>query len=443
MATLSFHAGVQGKMTKQNLRKLVSHTFRKMEHRGKDVKPVHGNEDIDVTKTHLNHDAVLEMGRSIGDIVERSIAERIKRTVRKDAALAREIIVQASPDVYEGLSEEEKVKKSIAFSKDAYHWFCEEFGFHNVAGFSAHHDETNPHTHFVVIPITVAEDGKRKGTEILSQAKMFKGPHDLRRQHREFRAFMNERGWNFDMENKYENIDGVDLHQYKKTAKAVEKKRSEQKAMQAELRENPDLKAKVEKEVSDALILSPEIRKKAIEKVASAPDVRQEAVAKLQDDLFDSVLLGERRALERAIEDAERKREELEAEGKRLDEERRKVALAAEANEELRKKLKDIRDNQDAVKANVRDVAVQHVKEILTAVDVLPVKGIANHKDVTPGLVKAYADIKLELRGTKKRGVNGPVAWTPREFVAKASDRVAGRENRPSPSKGRDNDLSR
>lgn len=423
MATLSFHAGTEGKMTKQNLRKLVSHTFRKMEHEGKDVKPVHGNAEIDSDKTKFNVDVVFA-GTSLGDAVEGRIAKHINRTVRKDAVLAREVIVQASPDVYEGLSEQDRIAKSEAFTRDALEWMRKEFGKPNVVGFSIHNDETNPHTHFVITPMRFAKEGKLKGQAVLSQKDFFKGPSDLKRQHREFRNFMNERGWNFDTENKYENVDGVDLHQYKKTAQAVEAKRSEQRVMQDELREQPDLRAKVEKEVSDELILSPEMRKKAIEKLTETPEVREEALEALREDLFDSVLLGERRALQEAQERLDAKLEALKQEREDIANERKRVAEQLAETDKQMKKVAKQRSEMEAKLVEARVRAIETVIEMDEAVSAIPVEHFARAKDATVELVDAYEAIAERDRGRSVKVGDSSRKLTNRDFVRDAVSEV-------------------
>ena len=215
---LSFHAGSEGKMTRKTIKGLSGHTFRKTEQRYKN----HGNKDIDKSLTKYNSDWIQGKKSSLYEIVEERLKNEYKgkRALRKDAVVVREVIAQASPSVYEGLTLEEKRKKAIQFTKDSLKWFRKEFGSKNVVGLSVHLDETNPHTHFAIMPMT--KDGR------ISQKDFFKGPSDLKRMHREYRKHMNDLGWEFEEENKYENVDGVSLPKYKANAKEIEKKREEQ-----------------------------------------------------------------------------------------------------------------------------------------------------------------------------------------------------------------------
>lgn len=234
MATLSFHAGTEGKTKRGNLKGVLNHTLRKTMDKHKN----HSNEKIDVTKTKDNIDWVQD-GRSLEELVDERLEKEYKgkKKMRSDAVVLREVIVQPSADVFVGLSEAEKQQKAFDFTQHSLLWFATEFGVENVMAASVHMDETNPHAHIMVMPMT--EDGR------MSQKEFFKGPTDFKRQHREYREFMNGRGWDFDLENKYESVDGVSLPKYKANAKEIEKMRLEQKAMVEELKANPDVRKDV------------------------------------------------------------------------------------------------------------------------------------------------------------------------------------------------------
>lgn len=277
MATLSFHAGTEGKMQRKNLKGALNHMLRKTMGKHKN----HGNEMIDSARTKDNIDWTKD-GRPVDELVDERIEMEYKgkKKLRSDAVVLREVIVQASPDVFVGLSEAEKQQKAIQFTNDSLSWFADEFGGKNIMAASIHLDETNPHTHIAIMPMT--EDGR------LSQKDFFKGPAGLKRQHREYREFMKGRGWGFDLENKYESVDGVSLPHYKANAQELEAKRIEHRDI--------------------------------IEELKSDRDVRQEAQDAVYNDIYASVLSDEREALneremalnerEKAIEAKEREQEE-------------------------------------------------------------------------------------------------------------------------------------
>lgn len=188
----------------------------------------HGNEDIDKSMTQYNLDLQFQ-----GEPIEKVISDRLekkykgKKQIRKDAVVMREIIASPSSEIFEGMTIEQKQKTLEKFIRDAKPWLEKEFGKKNVLGASGHLDETNPHVHFMIMPLT--KDGR------LSQKDFFKGPADLKRQHREFREHMNGKSWAFDLDNKYEKAEGVPLPVYKANAKAIEEKRAQQTEMIEEL----------------------------------------------------------------------------------------------------------------------------------------------------------------------------------------------------------------
>lgn len=236
MSHLVYHAGTEGKIKKSDTKGLVRHTFRQTEK----VYKNHSNDRINKDLTKHNVDVIFydeklkaEVMDAEGSFVysrQKSMVHLIedkakyeyrgKRPLQKNAVLAREIVSNPSRDMFEGLDIEQQKALMLEFTKDACEWMRKEFGERNVLGYSIHLDETHPHTHFVIMPMT--EDGR------ISQKDFFKGPADLKRQHREYRAFMNERGWNFDMENKYEAFDDVPMPVYKANAERLEQMRDKQ-----------------------------------------------------------------------------------------------------------------------------------------------------------------------------------------------------------------------
>ena len=119
----------------------------------------HLNPDIDPERTHLNyelHDAEgCYLPRKYAAEVDAKIAANRAsgRKVRKDAVKLVEGIITASPEFFEGKSEEECRR----FFEDAYAFVCAEMGAENVIHFTVHMDETTPHAHWGAVPI---KDGR-------------------------------------------------------------------------------------------------------------------------------------------------------------------------------------------------------------------------------------------------------------------------------------------
>lgn len=233
MANLIYHAGTAGKIKMNQLTRAVCHTFRKT----KNVYKNHGNVDINKSLTKYNDDfTLLEYeGMTVDEIVRARIAKEYQgKTLRKDAVVLREVITAPSSDIFEGMDIEQRKETMNKFVRDAHSWFAFEFGEDNVVGASIHLDETSPHIHVAIMPMT------DKGS--LAQKKFFKSPADLKRQHRQYREHMRKRGWDFDLDNKYEDVDAFELPVYKANAKKIEAMRKEQTDAIRELARKPDLK---------------------------------------------------------------------------------------------------------------------------------------------------------------------------------------------------------
>lgn len=141
------------------------------------------------------------------------VQQSSSKTIRKDAVVLRPVLLQA-----DGVDTDKFIEDSIEWLEDTY-------GDHNVIGFSVHRDETNVHIHAMVG--TAAErmererlldengepvrgkNGKPKygnpkptGELTFGQKEVYSGPKALAKMHRDFRAFLIERGHDIEQDNK-------------------------------------------------------------------------------------------------------------------------------------------------------------------------------------------------------------------------------------------------
>jgi hypothetical protein len=113
----------------------------------------HTNPDIDPTRTRMNREMCPHADYE-GEVQARIDAEYSgTRKVRKDAVRLVEGIVTASPEFFEGASDEEV----RGFFDSAFEFCREEFGESNMVHFTVHMDEETPHAHFGFVPL---RDGK-------------------------------------------------------------------------------------------------------------------------------------------------------------------------------------------------------------------------------------------------------------------------------------------
>lgn len=133
-------------------------------------------------------------GRPPSDELDDYLQQRlgtVKRALRKDAVLMRGVILQLDPkwfaDHNSDWREKGPNKEALAYMGASLGWAVSEFGAQNIVGFSLHLDEVHPQLQVAIIPLT--DDGR------LSQKDFFKGPSDLKRQHKELRAAMAAAGY--------------------------------------------------------------------------------------------------------------------------------------------------------------------------------------------------------------------------------------------------------
>lgn len=125
------------------------------------LKRQYQEENVDPTRSHLNTHKLYN--ENSGSIVEslKSRLEDLKITPRKNAVLAIEYVITASPEFFREI--EEKNKNSLfkdnytdreRYFRDALDFIQQRHkGFSNVLSSTIHLDEMNPHIHVVVVPI--------------------------------------------------------------------------------------------------------------------------------------------------------------------------------------------------------------------------------------------------------------------------------------------------
>ena len=270
---------VSQKITMSDLKGYGNHVFRKS--RG---VMNHSNKEIDVSRTDMNIDFRVGSERDGFKRFDERFEQRFadynsttktgkQRKLRNDAVVIRGLVLQPSADVFEGMSDNEKLEKMRAFAKTslAFLYTDKAFGFANVIGASVHMDETNPHMHVAIMPMT--DDGR------LSQKDFFKGPQHLQQLHKDYREYMNAKGWSFETENKYEDAKRFNEAEYKRNANVIEKARKEHTDKKRQLSQV------VRDEVKQELMFDPELRK--------------EAKAELRDELETALKSSVRASVER------------------------------------------------------------------------------------------------------------------------------------------------
>lgn len=173
----------------------------------------HSNPDIDVSKSSDNF-SVLPLERqnpkrSLHKQVQETIAdERVSnRAVRKDAVVLTEWVISSDSTFFEGLSRDETKQ----FFTDAYQWFANHFGADHIPYATVHMDETTPHMHMGVIPLT---NGRLSAKTIFNREALRFIQADLPQK-------LNEKGWNIERGERGSKRQHLSVERYKEVAESL------------------------------------------------------------------------------------------------------------------------------------------------------------------------------------------------------------------------------
>lgn len=112
--------------------------------------PPKTNPDIEPSRTEQNYDLIYSdnYARSVKGTIENFATET--KTVRKDAVVYCSFIVTSDEQTMKAMSPEQQK----AFFEDSVKWFSDRYGGENIVNATVHMDETTPHMHVGVVPIT-------------------------------------------------------------------------------------------------------------------------------------------------------------------------------------------------------------------------------------------------------------------------------------------------
>lgn len=173
----------------------------------------HSNPDIDVSKSSDNFSVLplerLDPKRSLHKQVQETIAdERVSnRAVRKDAVVLTEWIISSDSTFFEGLSRDETKQ----FFTDTYQWFANHFGVDHIPYATVHMDETTPHMHMGVIPLT---NGRLSAKSIFNREALRFIQADLPQK-------LNEKGWNIERGERGSKRKHLSVEWYKEVAESL------------------------------------------------------------------------------------------------------------------------------------------------------------------------------------------------------------------------------
>lgn len=145
------------------------------------------NPDIGYEKSYLNYDLHNEYLINFNNKVDEIIKTNIKtdKKIRKDAVRLCDIVITSDPKFFDGLTDEESKK----FFKESYEFLTDRYGKGNIVYSTVHLDETTPHMHFGLVPIT--EDGRLSAKDIFNR-------QELRQLQTDYHKFISKKGFNLE-----------------------------------------------------------------------------------------------------------------------------------------------------------------------------------------------------------------------------------------------------
>jgi len=186
------------KMKRENLGGIQQHNQRETDN--------HSNKDIDVTRSYLNYDLVNTNGinyrEKIQEIIDRQRVS--KRAVRKDAVLIDEWIITSDRPFFESAD-------SKKFFQDSLAYFSERCGNQNIAYATIHLDETTPHMHLGIVPMT---EGRLSSKQVFSRQSLKEIQDELPR-------FLQERGHDIERGIKGSEQKHLTVEEYKDNQQAI------------------------------------------------------------------------------------------------------------------------------------------------------------------------------------------------------------------------------
>lgn len=326
------------------------------------------NHMIDPSRTHLNYDFV----KSDVGLYERT-KERRDQLKKEGSRVQKNSVVLYSNIITIPKEEADKMTgdEHKEYFKSCYEYFCDRYGKDNVTSAKVHLDETTPHMHLHFLPVN-KENGKL-------QARTVMGPRALREIHDELPRFLQSRGFDVVRASGQKTTEKLNIHEYK----AREDMKQEVQALKQQVQDLDLERIIVKAEVRTEKMKASEEVKKVVqtvnEQILSARKEADQEIAMIREEAsrFEYDINRQREHLILDTEDVrgqlESTKRDLDNYGKQLQEridslkelefdERidldlkpnllKKVTMASETFEELKKRAESATNMQRALRAS-------------------------------------------------------------------------------------------
>ena len=123
------------------------------------------NPQIDKSKTYLNYHTMPYEKRYLSFIDERIKQLSLRRKIKDDAVLITSFVLGSDKEFFDRIAAEQQKQ----FFADCTDFFSERYGKENVVSAVVHLDESSPHLHFNLMPVT---DGRLCAKELFDRAAL-------------------------------------------------------------------------------------------------------------------------------------------------------------------------------------------------------------------------------------------------------------------------------
>lgn len=212
---MSYVVARMQKLKADNLVGLGNHDQRKTSN--------HSNQDIDVSRSHLNYDLVAGRTNNFKTDIQSYIDERKagSRAVRKDAVLANEWVITSDKGFFEQLDE----KQTRAYFETAKQYFAEKFGDENIRYAWVHLDEHTPHMHMGIVPFD--KDNKLSAKRVFNREA-------LQQVQDELPEFLQSKGFKLERGQKNKERKNLSVPEYKAMRQELETVKADTKKQRQE-----------------------------------------------------------------------------------------------------------------------------------------------------------------------------------------------------------------
>lgn len=349
----------------------------------------YNNKDIDHDKTALNYDLI--HGKDKQDykaLIEKRIEEGYQgqRKIRNDAVKHVDGIITSDNAFFQDLIPEQQKQ----YFQDSLEFLEKEYGKDNMLYATVHLDESTPHMHFGVVPIT--EDGRLSAKEVVGNKKALTAFQDRYNQFMREKGFELERGESkmvtaakhedMDKYKQSTNIYQKHLEETQDKSQQVEKELQEKEqqlsaiASSLEPQEQIQYKPEKEREVKDKVFGKAEVTEKETGNVVLTPNQLKAlsdrlnaayTIKKDYDRLKNTDLAKENQQLQKSNDAlAEDYQKEMKEHSSTINQNK---ALEKE-NKELKNKVNDLSTSLSAFYATTKKHAKDKFKTIIDQVKV-------------------------------------------------------------------------